>query len=464
MTGIRRTRPRPPIWAAAFAGSLAGLTLLGETVRAEQLFTFGISQKFQATDNLRLDPTSVGTTTYADTRVRFGLQNTTALSNLNLEMAGIARFVDDPTEGTEHALRDPEVILNYQVEGLQSRLQLDASYAHPSLAFIDPLESENISDQDLYSGAGRREEISGALRFETRVSAAFGVALEQDYDERRYTDTTDPLLFDTTTHSTGIAALFRVSGATTVSAEYSEDDYEASDTNGTSRETRRATLGIDHEVSRADRFRFSLGPSEVTEVFSTLPGTVQRRKEVVGVLEYQRDLNDGTIIASLDSTLNSIGRQTTLKVGRRMDLPLGSLDMSIGAVKADATDPEIVGRAAWQQDFARSSFELDLSHSAAASETLSQFTKTTEISLGYELELSNLSALNFDASYAEIDAPAIANSRTRGRVQASYTRDITRDWDMIVGMDHRRFEGGTTPLATSNGVFFTLRREFQTLR
>lgn len=464
MTGTRRTRPRSALWATAFTSSLVGLALLGEAVRAEQIYTFGVSQKLQATDNLRLDPETVGTTTYADTKLRFGLQNTTALSTLNLDMSGVARYVNDPTEGTVSALRDPEVILGYQVEGLKSRLQLEASYAHPDLAFIDPLETDDISEQDLYSGGGRREEISGRFRFETNISADFGVVVEQDYDERRYTGASDPLLFDNTTSNTKLAMLYSLSGATKVSAEFSEDHYDASDTNGTDRETRRATLGIDHEFSHTDRLRFVFGTSEVTETFSALPGTVERYDGLVGELEYQRDLHDGVLTASLDSTLTSVGRQTTLELGRRLDLPLGFLDLGIGAVQADEGDPELIGRVAWEQTFSRSTFDVDLSHRASASETLSQFTTTSEVRLGYALAVNDISTLALDANYAEIDAPTISNSRSRGRIRASYSRDVTKDWDMIVGMDHRRFQSGTTSVATSNGVFFTLQREFQARR
>jgi len=71
------------------------------------------------------------------------------------------------------------------------------------------------------------------------------------------------------------------------------------------------------------RLQADLGYSEVIERFDALPGVENITRGPVGALAFIRDLPNGSLRAELDSTLTQRGRQTTLDVGRVIELPAG---------------------------------------------------------------------------------------------------------------------------------------------
>jgi len=451
-------------WAAVFATSAVSLSLVAPAAFGEQIMTFGVSQTLRSTENIRLDPTSAGTTVASDTTLSFGLQNTTAISALSLDLSGVARIVDDPISGSDSRLRDPRLDLAYSRNGVNSRFDLTAGYERPDLAFNLPDVGSDSTVQDIFTGAGEREDIDLGLRFETGLDAPFGLVVDLDHQERNFTDTTDPVLFDNQTRSAEVTGIFRLNQATDLSLTLSESRYEAEDALGTNRTTQRATFGVNHEFSETDRLRFSIGQSEVEETFDALPGTSDITDGVVSEIEYQRDLPNGAIAVNLDSSLNSQGRTTTLEFGRQLDLPTGDLDVTLGWVVNDGADAQPVGRIAYRQEFTRSAFDLELSRSASVSETLNQVTETTTLVLGYNMELSPLSSVSLDMSYSDVDVSGATTGRTRSSIGAEYSRNLTQDWDMNLGIQHQRFDPDAGASGESNSVYFTLQRSFEGLR
>lgn len=456
-------RPSFKAWAAVFAASTVTLGLVGEAA-GEQRLTFGISQTVRATDNIRLDASSAGTTLYSDTALSFGLQSTTAISSLSLDLSGVARVVDDPVSGSDARLRDPSLGLAYSRSGANSRLDLTAGYDRPSLAFVLPTSGDGITVQDIYTGGGERENIDLGLRFETGVDAPFGVVLDLSHAERNYTGTTDVLLFDTETQSASVSALFRPNDVTELRLDLSESRYEAGDTAGTRRTTQRASLGIEHELSESDRLRASIGQTEVVETFVTLPGTTNITEGVTSSLEYQRDLANGAVAVNLDSSVNSNGRTTTLEFGRQLAMPTGDLDVTFGWVKSDGAEAQPIGRITYRQEFARSALDLQLSRGASVSQTLGQVTESTTLALGYDLDLSPLSSLSLDASLTDITVVGATTGRARSSLGIAYRRELTQDWDMNVGLQHQRFNPDAGSSAQSNSIYVTLDRVFEGLR
>lgn len=451
-------------WAAVFATSALSLGLLSQAALSEQTMSFGVSQTLRSTDNTRLAPTSAGTTVASDTTLSFGLQNTTAISALSLDLSGVFRVVDDPVSGSDSRFRDPSLDLTYSRAGVNSRLDLTAGYDRPDLAFNLPDVGSDSTVQDIFTGAGERENIDLGLRFETGLDAPFGVVVDLDHQERNFTDTTDPLLFDNQTQSASISTIYRLSRATEIDLTLSESRYEAEDTNGTNRTTQRATVGFKHDFSETDRLRFSIGQSEVEETFDALPGTTNITDGVVSEIEYQRDLPNGAVAVNLDSNLNSQGRSTTLEFGRQLTLPTGDLDVTVGFVTNDGSDAEPVGRIAYRQNFVRSSFDVELSRSASVSETLNQVTETTTLTMGYDMELSPLSSLSLDVSYSDVEVSGATTGRARSRITAEYRRSLTEDWDMNLGVEHQRFDPDAGSSANSQSVYFTLERSFEGFR
>jgi len=466
---IRDTRKRHPIpfWAVIFGLWVVPASVGGQENSGDPIFTFGIDQKVGATENIRLDSASVGTTYFSDTKLSFGLLRESGAHVLEFSVEGVGRIVDDPVVGTDSGIRDIRSDLRYVHEGANSRFSLNASYWKPDLAFLDPLTRETIDDQDFFRGGGTREDISTGVKLETGLYAPLGFVFDLNSFRRSYSNTTDPLLSSNQTDSAALGAIFRFAPATRGRIDYYESWYQAEDTNQTDRTTRRFTFGLDHDFSAIDTLSLDLGHSKVFETFDAVPGLENNLSGPVGTLIFNRVMPNGLINATLDTTLNQTGRQTRLEFGRIFDLPAGGFEISLGAAKGDTFGARPIGRIAYDTELARGAFNAELSRTASISDTLSQATETTRLNLGYSMDLTAVSALSLNLNYADISLVGnntAGGGRERASFYASYSHDVTEDWDVVMGYEYKYFSPDVGPSANSNGIFFTLRRDFEAFR
>ncbi len=461
---------RPPL--RVLAGAACGIWALsypavGQEEPGDQKLSFGISQKFGAKDNARLDSTSLGTTYYSDTKLSFGFSNQTRAQALDFSMSGVARLVDDPLIGTDSGFRDPTATLSYSRDSANSRLSLILDYARPDLAFLDPLTQGEIDDQDLFRGGGTREDSRAGVRLETGLTSPLGFVFDLNSRRRSYSDTTDPLLFSNQTDSAAVTAIFRFSPVTQGRVDLYEDRYWAEDVARNKRKTNRFTFGLDHELSAISTLSVNIGQSEVVETFETLPGVENVTRGPVGDLSFTRLVPNGMVTARLDTTISQRGRQNTLEFGRVFDLPAGGLEISFGATNGTSFNPRPIGRIDYTAELPTGSLSASLSRESDISDTLSQATETTRADLGYRFEVNDISSLSFNLYYADIALVGNNSSgadRQRASFYATYTRDITQYWDLQVGYEYRYFNSTTADPARSNSVYFTLQRDFNVFR
>lgn len=466
---IRQSIKRPLItsWAVAFGVLAAPFAVTGQEAPGDQLFSFGFSQKIGTSDNIRLQNPSVGTTYYSDSTLSFGFVNENGPGRLTFDASGVGRIVDDPLAGTTSGFRDPRVDLTYTREGANARLSLIANYYKPDLAFLDPLERENIDDQDLFEGGGTREEFTGGVVLETGLQDPFGLIFDVNSRYRSYSGTSDPLLFDNQTDTAAVGAIFRFSDVFRGRLDASNDHYWAEDLNQTDRETRRFTFGIDYDISPATFLSVDVGHSKVLETFDALPGVENNLSGPVATVAFDRQMSNGSASALLDTYLTDQGRQTTLEFSRVLELPNGGLEFSFGAAKGDTFDARPIGSIAYFARLPRGSFNIGLSRTSSISDTLSQATETTRFDMGYALDLTPVSSLSFDLYYADIFLVGNNSSgagRERGSFNASYAHNVTEDWDIVVGYEYRYYQPTSGNAANSNGVFFTLQRDLDVFR
>jgi hypothetical protein len=461
---------RPPL--RVLAGAACGVwvfssSVMGQEGPGDQLLSFGISQKFGANDNIRLGNTSVGTTLFSDTMLSFGFNSQTQAQKLDFSMSGVARLVDDPAIGTDSGFRDPTLALLYSRDSANSRLSLLVDYARPDLAFLDPLMQDNISDQDFFRGGGTREDYMAGFRLETGLQSPLGFEFDLNSRRRSYSDATDPLLFSNQTDSAAVATLFRFSPITQGRLDLYESRYFAEDTRQNKTKTNRFTFGLDHQFSEISNLSANIGNSEVVETFITLPGVENVTRGLIGNVSFTRLMPNGAATARLDSTLSQRGRQNTLEFGRVFELPVGGLEISLGATNGTSFDPRPIGQIDYTADLPTGSLSASLSRESSISDTLSQATETTRADLGYRFDVNDISSLSFNFYYADIALIGNSSSgadRERSSFYATYTRDITQDWDIQVGYEYRYFNSSTPGSANSNLIFFTLQRDVNIFR
>ena len=447
------------VWVLAYPAA-------GQEDPGDQRFSFGLSQKFGANDNNRLNPVSVGTTYFSDTNLSFGFNSQTGIQRFDFTLGGVFRALDDPLSGRDSGFRDPNLNLSYVRDGVNSRLTLNASYKRPDLAFLDTLQQEEIDNQDLATGDGRREDYQLGVRLETGLSAPLGFEFGLGTSGRRYNNTTDPTLFDNHTDTGTFGARLQFSPVTQGRVDLSEDRYTGKDLLGTNRTTRRFTLGLVHEFSPIALLNANIGHSEVSETFDALPGVENLTRGPVGSLTLTREVPNGAIRASLDTTLSTVGRQTTFELGRTFELPLGALEIGFGASKGSGFSLLPIGKIDYTAELATGSLSASLSRAVSISSTLSQAQTTTRLAFGYNFDINTVSSLSFNLDYADISLTGGGGGpdSARGNFSASYTRDLTKDWDVRFGYKRRYSNSTTTSSAASNLVFLTLQRDFEVFR
>jgi hypothetical protein len=457
----------PRLWTA-FAVSVAlVLPVRGQEAVGDQTFSFGISQKFGATDNLRLDADSLGTTVFSDTRLSFGFTNETSLQALDFSAGGVLRLVNDPEVGVDSGFQDPNVNLSYIRENQNASLSLLATYERPDLAFTDPLLSGEITDQDFFRGGGEREDILVDARIELGRDAPLGFVLGATALRQSYFDVTDPLLVSSDTNEGFAGAIFRFDSITQARLDYFQSLYKAQDTTGTRRETRRVTLGLDRELSPVSALSLDIGESRVVETFATEPGAEDIVVGPVGSIGFVRLLPNGEASADLESSLSEDGRQTTLEFGRSIILPTRALEVSLGVANGDTFVARPVGRLSYTAETTRGAFNASLSREVTISDTFSLAEEITRANFLYSHDLSSVSSFDLELLFADISTigeDITGAAAQRASFYASYNREVTEDWDFVVGYQYRYYNPSDGGAGRSNGVFFTLQREFERFR
>ena len=455
------------IWGIVFGIWAFAVPALAQDVPGGQTLTFGLQQRLSANDNLRLDPTSAGTTVFSDTTLSFGYVSETRFQRFDLFLDGVIRLINDPATGSESNFRDPGAELRYTRTTSGSQLTLFATYDRTDLAFSDPLFQDEVDSQDVFNGGGEREDIRAGLNLETGMQAPLGFVLGLDARERSYSDTADPLLFDNDSQSANIGVRLQFSPVIRGRVDLSEDRFSAEDTLQTRNETQSITAGMTYQLSSAAQLDLDLGRSEVVQTFDVLPGAETVTRGSVGTLAYVQTLPDGQLSASVDTAVTQRGRQTTVEFGRVFEFPSSRLEVSIGASRGDTFDARPVGRLAFSAELPRGSFNAGLTRSVAISDILSQATETTRADLGYEIDVNPLSSLAFSLYYTDISSIGAAlagTDRERGSFNATYSREVARDWELQVGYEHRYFSPQNGSTSRSNQIFFALQREFEFFR
>ncbi|MQY44120.1 hypothetical protein GG681_15855 [Epibacterium sp. SM1969] len=453
----------PRVVSLSVLASFAVPLVWAQENTAEENFGISLSQSLRVTDNIRLNEESQGTTTAAETELSFGYRFGSGLQSLTLRGDAVARLQDDPVLGSDAGLNDLNFDLEYLRQSANARLQLQAQYLRTDLLFNDPLEQDDLTEEDLGDNTGRRNTITTGLEFETGLQSTVGLRLAVQQQDERYSDVIDPDLFDTDTRSATLTVPVRFSEHTEARLIYFNSRYDAEDLVRTERDSERLTIGLSHALSPISRLSFDVGHSEVVETFDSRPGFEDRETGAVYNIVWDRDLANGALQASYSSNITQEGRRSTFQIERVLSLPDGSLTVSLGASDGRNSSPRPIGAINWRKQNGRSNFSADLSRNSIVSTTTSEVTETTRLNLLYGLELTTLSSLNFGLRYAnisELNGPVDEEDRRRASFDVSLNRQVTEDWDLVTGYQFSHARRDTGSSGNSNALFFTLKRDF----
>ncbi|MCK8465148.1 hypothetical protein MUY35_14915 [Aliiroseovarius sp. S1339] len=425
--------------------------------------TLGLSSTLRANDNLSFSDPSPGTTTLWDNTVTFGLLSDTGVAQFSLDLGGTVRTASVPGRSTKTSFDDPSVTLGYQLESADTLLDAEASYQQISLDFEDPLAGiddlieDGLEPSDLDPTDGTRGRYGAMLSFETGRTRPFGFGTVLEYDKAEYWDTTDPANFDEETKAAEVFARLQFSPVMEGRVALDWEQYDAEDAVQTSRETWGATASLTYEIDAITRMTASVGYTEIEE--TNLIGS-SLRDGVTGGLSVTRDMPTGSLTAELTTDISTTGRRDTFEVRGEFETPNGAINAGLGATRSNAGDVNVIGSLGYTHELTMgTTITATLDRSFDTSDAGLE-NRATRASLGLDTDLTASSSIGFELDYAEVTDVATDTSTAVSGFRATYTHELTPDWDVMAGYEYRKREATGNTDRESNELFVTLSREF----
>ncbi|WP_264773191.1 hypothetical protein [Defluviimonas salinarum] len=419
-----------------------------------------IESKVTYDDNFGLDPVSPGDSTVFDNTLRVGVSNITAIDDFRLDASGVYRFADFAGSSAS-GFEDPTVKFRYRRDTGNSVLTAYGRFRDVDRDFLDPFLVEQVDpiSNVLLGGGGQLKTKSYGAALQTGINDPIGFNLSVDHDEQTYTNVTDPALVDNQTDQAAAGVSMRVSPMTQLRLGASIEDYTADDTVQTDRRTLDYTLGVTQDINPVLLLDAQIGWTDVET--DTVFGTTTR-DGITGSLQLTKVMSNGTAFVSADSSINENGRTQTLRFGRDLQLPTGTLSATLGAADSPSGEVFVIGSLAYGQQLRNSTVTLAVDR-GLSTDSLSNDVIDTRVRLGYGYIIDSVSRINMSLNWGHSE-PAGTNTAptvTRTSFNASYSRALTQDWDLTGGVVLRDLQdSGASGDARSNAVFLSLDRDF----
>ena len=422
----------------------------------------GISSDLSVDDNFKLSNSSTGTSTIWDNKLSFGLSNITPTQDLRLDATGVLRLSHIPGRSIQ-GFEDPNVRLNYALNGLNSRLTVDARYRHADREFLDPfkVEQEEQALGHLIGGGGTVTWQNVGLNYVTGINAPLGFQFDARHSEQTYDATAqavNPLLFDRTTDSATATVTMKVSPVIQLRGSTGITEYDASDVPNTQRRTLDYAIGAVMDINPVLQLDAQVGYTDVTTDTNTGRTT---RSGATNSVRLTKTLPNGTVYGNLLTTVNQNGTRTVLTFGRDLQLLTGNFSGQIGVTHTPAGNDRLSGNLAYTRRMAASAITVSAAR-AVSTNGANQDILNTRLSVAYNYVISNTSSMNLSLNWGRSEAAdniAGFNDTDRTTFRAAYTHALTQDWNMTGGFQMRH-RSDTTGNAQSNSVFVTLDRTF----
>ncbi|WP_126975446.1 hypothetical protein [Frigidibacter oleivorans] len=378
--------------------------------------TFNVTERLESTENLGLDPDSLGRTDQSLTSMSLRWHSATPTSELIFDLGGLVRIDDGPeADDTVNGLTDPRLFFSYSREAATAALSVTGRYRRIPITSLlpDPDDPLGVEDE---RGTGLREDAELGARIDWGIGTPVGFGLEANLRD----------------------------------VDYSDDD-------GANDPYRRETVSarLRHAFDHATEGR-------VTLRYSHYKAEDEDARETPGLdVELDRQRPDGLWTGVLGFDDPPEGLRTRLEFGRDRDLPAGRIGFRIGATHSEAADKTMLtGRFDWRRDMPLGRVDFGLNRSVRSGED-DEETLLTGLRAGLSREIGPLSALSLNLSYVVSEEQGGDDETTRdGTLSAAYRRTLAQTWDLSLGYRHRMRDEEGEDTARSDSVFLTLERSF----
>ena len=422
--------------------------------------TFDVSSSLTYDDNPDLSVTGSDALTTLDNRFGLTLNTATPGQSFQFALQGVGRA----TSADGLVFRDPSANLAYALDSANSRLSFTALYSKSPVDLFEPVVGSDgsVSTTDILATTGTITTNTAGFRFETGLQRPLGFDLSGNYNGRAYSDTTDPGVYDSTSQNLSAAVHLRTAtgGDFSLTASASQTDYQ--NTTQTFRDGRDLSLGYSQDLRPGLALQASLGQSRTT---TTEIGFADVTSEgATGSLGLNADMVNGTASVLLSSTQDAVGARQSLSFGRSVDLPTGKLSATVGLSGRSGEDSQLIGNLSYSYALPTDSFGVTLSRQVALNAD-SQDVANVALGVTYQHQINDLSSLGLSMNLFATGSGGSAgvDDVSRQTLSATYSRDLTADWQLSTGYEFRNLDQASVGAAQSNSVFLTISRKF-TLR
>lgn len=449
---------------AAMIGALALSGLPSAAQEGGVTAQIGFNQRFEINDNFDLDVDSPGTTVLSTSSLSFDWASVTRSQQLRFGTSTALRYVLRPGGGHDTEIDDPQLRLSYRREAANAALSARANYRRSQIEFVRPLEDftdeegelDLPEDVDDLEGTGIRQSLSLSGQLSLGTQGPLGITLSAGVRDLQYEDVTDPDLFDTRRVTLGATANAQISPAITGRLSVSGSRFEAEDAENTRRDTISVTTGAEFLMPGDGTLDLSFGYTVIeTEEF----GVTSRDEGFEAAAGFSFAVINGSAGVNASLSQTSDGARVRLSGSRSLELPNGSLGFSLGVTQLDDGDPSVTARVNWAQRLPEGRLNASLTRDVAVTND-DEERISTQGSIGWGYDINPVSSLSLRLTGSLQEETADDPQVTRANFTATYSRALTRDWNLNVGFTHRYRDEQGEGVAQSNAVFVGLGRNF----
>ena len=451
-------------------GSAAGLALLltSGLALAQDSGTGTVPPRLSFTTGLGLTHDdnpgmAVGGSTAQDTvDLTLGLSVNTAtpVDKFSLNLGALVRAQTAEAFG----FRNPSAKLTYSRAIGTSNFALTGQWSATPVDLFEPtvLSDGSIAPTDINASTGTITTLDTGFNLQTGSSGPLGFDLAGHFNAHDYSDTSDPSVYDSRSHSVSAGVHLRMDAGSDLglSLAGSGSDYDNAD--NTTRRSNSVTLSYSRTLRPDLTLNASLGQS--TEVSYQDGTTSNKSSGLTGSLGLDRALPNGHATVNLSSQRDALGSRQVLDFGRSLDLKSGALDASIGYSGRSGDTGQIVASLSWSQQLPTDSFGVNLSRQVSLNANDADVASMV-LGARWTHEVTAASSLGLTLNLAMTDAAGdiAVDAVTRETLRATWSHDLAADWQLQAGYQYRGLDKAATGTASGNSVFLTLTRKFNLL-
>lgn len=405
--------PNFALFPAALIAALGSGAMAQQSAKGGGLeLTAGIALRFETNDNINLKPGSPDSRQKLSTILSFGVLSETRTKRFALDLSGQLRY-QDGSGATRHryGFEKPVISLAYNQHSAAARFEFTASLRETDLSDITDAATFLTLD-------GTRRKALVETRLDLRDNKPLGFGMFARVEDVSYGGTAAPLQVGYQRTTVGASARMDINDASRLNINLSHSLYD-DDTAGPTRATNNLTAALNI------------------------------------------DRNFGAATGTLGFTDTENGHRVTASAGHSLVLPYGEQSFSVGVTRGTTGTIYAIGTLDLAYDLPRGQLRAAMNRRVSNNDSIDTEELMTNLSFSYLQELSPLSDLRLDFTWSENDQTRVATSMTNTSIGLTYKYDLLQDWQLTAGYKHKIRQVSGLNRASSNFVFFQLKREIR---